>query len=111
MAIILDDDLIAYANHFKFGTSTTYGIATEWLIREMDRVILTHIENLPTKCRKVTQVLWIAAPLHVNFGNNDYRKKVNTALEDFVAPQKSMKLLKLTKGWDYHDLGLVTDRG
>ena len=99
--VILDDDLTKLVN-LGFGFSDTMGRIIHKLIIEHERVIESHKENLPKRARKPTypQIIWIQAPLHINFPNIAARVKYNKALETIVKHHDNVHTLQLHKGWD-----------
>ena len=105
--VIPDDDLIKVVDQ-GFGFSDSMGRIIHHIMLEHNRIIAAHKENLPRKSRKVgyPQIVWIEAPLRVNFSNNSARVKFNTALESMAKHHENVHTLKLKKGWDDQDNSL-----
>ena len=64
--------------------------------------ILAHKDYLPSKARKSNfpQIVWIEAPEHKNFCNNDLRREFNACLNDIVHFHDNTLCLPLKKIWD-----------
>ena len=52
IVVIMNNDLMDAIEHYKPGISYVLGRTLEWLINEFHKIITSHKENLPTKCRK-----------------------------------------------------------
>ena len=103
--IVLEEDLIKAANHFKKGAGIVYQTAVDWLFTELHRISVSYKEKLPSKARKFRnpQFLWVAATYHDRYGNgNFYREKFNTALKNAAAKYREMQILHL-HSWDQKD--------
>ena len=70
--VVLDDDLIQYANIDNFGMSIVYGRLTHYLLSEFNRLLTIKKESMPHKAVRPNypHILWINPPTHCNFLNN-----------------------------------------
>ena len=102
--IILENDLIAAANHSIKGESHVLGPCIDWLAAELHKISTAHKEQLPSKsCKyRYPQLLWVAAVYHDSLRlENLHREKFNACLED-VKSYREMHILKLPT-WDRCD--------
>ena len=79
---------------------------------ELERGLRTFKSDLPAKCKKegFPHILWILAPYHKNFENNDQRYKFNRAVEDACKFHCNASALELKKVWNSEDEGLFSTR-
>ena len=81
---------------------------------EHERAVSAFKEYLPAKSLRsdFPQILWIQAPMHDGFTNNNLRYKFNKCLEDCVKSHSSTWTLALKKSWDPKDADLyISDCG
>ena len=83
MVFVLDSDLMKFINRSKFGVGIETGMQLDWLITEVHRLILCRKTQLTEKFVRVGEphVIWMGAPLNVNFEDNENRITFNTSLE------------------------------
>ena len=108
--VILEEDILKAANHYKKGTSTVIFPWLDWLVTNLFRITTSYKEKLPTKSRKFKypQFFWVPAVYHDAFGpTNIYREKFNECLMEVVEKTRGTKILDLPS-WDRHDITLCT---
>ena len=74
--VMLDNELIRLIKHDQYGISKIFGKTTEWLAREIQKLI-TSAKDMPPgrSVRKFEpQVIWLAAPQHRDLRDNYKRK-------------------------------------
>ena len=83
----------------------------KWLMNQVRRIIATRKDQLPKKGLKSDYpvIYWIEAPLHVNFNNNDVRKRYNEILEDLAGTMQNMRIMRMKKIWDPEDKHLFVN--
>ena len=105
IVVIPDDDIIRDLRHVKSKMTKKLEKKTNWITRQMFRVISSYKDLLPQKAKRqsIPHVLWISPPTLRNFGeyNNENREKFTICLETAVDKQPNMSTLKLIKNWDY----------
>ena len=108
--MVPDDDLINLLSKadtsFEFQKNMSHLI--NFIMTNFERYIATFKETLPAKCIKMDypHMLWIQAPAHDSFHNNDLRYKFNMCLEDLVKSHTNTTTLALKKIWDSSDMNL-----
>ena len=82
-----------------------------YVMSEHERAIAACKEYLPAKCLHANypQILWIQAPNHDYFGNNQERDKFNRALEEVVKIHPNVTTLMLKKVWNPKDSNLFLE--
>ena len=106
--VVLEDDMVKAADHYKKGTSSILAPRIHWLITNIFKLTNEYKKNLPTKsCRfKYPQFFWVPAVLHDAFGiKNLYREKFNDCLKETVGEMRGHKILDLPT-WNRHDFTL-----
>ena len=106
--IILEEDLLKSANHFKKGLSNFMHPCMDWIVSNLFRITTAYKEKLPSKSRrfKYPQFFWVPAVLHDDFNSgNRYREKFNDVLEEAVEKTRGVQLRLPT--WNRHDLSLT----
>ena len=68
--IVLEDDMIKTANHFKKGSSTIFDNWLKWITNDLFKITAAYKEKLPTKSRKFKypHSFWVPAAHHDDFG-------------------------------------------
>ena len=107
--IVLDNDLLRFINHRKFGVQLESATLQEWLLQEVNQVVNQRFAQLPNKCIKpgFPHVVWFGLPLHDVFIDNDLRIKFNHGFECEVLKFKNMSLLLPKKGWNAKDKTVI----
>ena len=110
IVIVLDDDIVRCIDakdKQDVVLNIEIGTVTEWLAREIERVIQCFNENLPLKAKKPfhPHVLWIAPPTHKFFGrlNNVKRDRQANCLNTIVKLRDNQSVLKMLKVWNHDD--------
>ena len=110
--IVLENDILNAANHYKPGIYLLCGKVLEWLANQFHRIITSHKEHLPSKAQKFKYptVLWVTAPNHDNLSNiNSFRDKFNTSLTNICGLYREMSVLNLD--WNTLDKSLISGNG
>ena len=109
MAIVLDNDLMRFINHSKFGIGLETGTLVEWLVSAFDKAINTRLDQLQPKCKKqgFPHIIWFGVPMHELFQDNDVCEKFNESLESTIPLYGNMSLLLPKKGWNACDRGII----
>ena len=78
------------------------GKILNYVMTEHDHSIATFKEFLPAKavCSHYPHILWIQAPLHNGFKNNDLRRMFNACLDDVIRLHTNTHTLMLKRVWD-----------
>ena len=107
--VVIEDDLIVDADFKEAGMAIVFKEHIEWLVSEFDSILQEYQGKLPEKAfhEDYTKFLWIAAPHHDSFSNNNARKKFNSALYAVVTPIANMNTIKLKGYWDTKNFRLV----
>ena len=102
IVIVPDDDIIRYIYQNSVAVAeSTDGLdrILSWMMREYYRILVVHKENLPGKSKKAHYpfIVWIAAPLHVDFGpvENELRAHFNKHLLEVSKMFSDVAVLKL----------------
>ena len=105
LVFCLENDLMRFIAHENFGLTIETGMLLQWLITEVNRVILSRLDQLPKKAKRPGQphVIWMALPLHSEFADNESRRKFNKCLEAIIPLYENMSVLAPKKGWDAVD--------
>ena len=90
------------------GQSKALGMLVKFIMTEHERGISSFKESLPAKAKKegYPHILWILAPKHNNFENNDERERFNRTVEDMAKYHCNISALELKKIWDPNDKSL-----
>ena len=108
VVIVPDDDMIKFLNIYAAGISKSLGKIVDYIMLEHDKIIESFKEYLDDRSKKAEypHFLWILAPLHQNFANNEERKKFNRCVERMTAFHGNTSALYLKKVWDSNDTNL-----
>ena len=103
--VILDNDLL---NGIPKARSYIIGAALHWLISEFNKIIDIHRDRLPERAKKADYptFIWMGAPFHRNFKDNDEREKFNDNLREALMGHKNHIMLHPKQGWDPDDISL-----
>ena len=108
--VVLEDDVLQAANHYKKGISKVIMPWIDWLVSNLFTLADKYKTQLPTKSRKFKypQFFWVPAILHDAFGmDNIYREKFNDCLSEAVEKTRGMRMLQLPT-WNRHDYVLCS---
>ena len=105
IVVVPDDDIIKTLQDCMKKVSNALSRLVNFVMMEHSRAIASFKEFLPVKSLRngYPNILWIQAPLHDNFNNNNMRFKFNKCLEDTAKLHANVTTLKLKKSWDEHD--------
>ena len=111
IVIVPDQDIISCLDSEMSGLSKSYGRLVRFIMTEYERGVISFKENLPAKSKKdgYPHFLWIQAPLHDKFPNNNERVKFNHSLEEACKLHCNMSTLELKKVWNIHDENLYSE--
>ena len=111
---IFDCDLIKSVKHDGAGTAEIFGQVLKNLMLGVHRTVQAYKDQLPNKSKRFDYpaLLWVEAPLHVNFPSrwNMHRSIFNNCLASLVQGYPEMYILWLKKIWNYDDPALCFDR-
>ena len=86
--MVFDMDFMRFVQHGGICVKFEAGMLIEWLICEANRVIISRLDQMPGKDKKVNQphVIWLGLPLHKCFGEqeNELRIKYNKCLQSMI---------------------------
>ena len=114
IVIVLDDDVIKCFNrHDAQGLSKPFSRIINHIMTEHERCISAYKEYLPAKCLKedYPQILWIQAPYHDSFTNNEHRYRFNRSIEEATRFHGQVHTLMLKKVWDPKDSSFFAQEG
>ena len=103
-----DDDLIKFVDSkSRNGHCDNYALekVINWLMREQYKIIETYKTYLPDKVKQPNfpQLIWIEAPYHRHFINNERRMDFNKCLRSLAKLHINVSVLQLKKVWDPED--------
>ena len=111
--VTLDADFYTDLNVKNFGLTQMMDRELTWLAKQFFRMSLTYKENLPEKVKKQShpKFLWVMAPAHKFFEDNEQRRKFNNCLEEACKDYYNMHVLQLKNYWSFDKDGLVARSG
>ena len=114
VVVVLDDDIIQFARRrITKGNdwSTIFSRIVRYLMCQFDRVIATHKEHLPMKCKRDDEpkFIWIKPPTNTNFSNNTMHNHFSEALSHNAQYYDAHYSLPMKKLWDYSDTALFNN--
>ena len=76
-------------------------MAINWLMRETKRLVKQQKDYLAHKAKRADEpkIIWIEAPLNVEFGNNEERNLFNKTLNE-VGKLQGVSVLQLKQVWE-----------
>ena len=106
--LCFDDDLIKCIDYTGPGLGRCLGCLINAIMVDFDCLVQAQKEYLPRKSKKNTypQFIWIEAPIHDNFHNNDERKIFNEAVIHAAQLHENVSVLQLKKIWDQENTRL-----
>ena len=86
IVVVLDNDLLRFINHNKFGISIKVGTELDWLVDEYHMIVEKRLSQPPVRCKKLsfTHIIWFGLPINENFVDNVLRVRFNHCLENVV---------------------------
>ena len=102
VVIVLDDDIMTEFPFSKKAKPKHIAGILHWLMVEYDRLVTGHKENLQQKSKKLgyPSFMFIEAPYHENFHNNERREIFNEGLRTAGNLHDRVAVLELKKIWD-----------
>ena len=112
IVVVPDNNILEVLQATKVNYSKGLGMLINFIMTEHERGISSFKESLPAKSKKpeYPHILWILAPCHERFKDNDERLKFNMAVERMCLFHTNVSCLELKKVWDAKDLSLF-DKG
>ena len=112
MVIVLEDDIIRYANYNDFGVTALYGRVIDYLASQIRQAVDVFKHRiLPKKAIRHDwpQIVWIAPTQHENYhgSQNTLRKKFGAELDNQLRAQPYMHVINLSQLWRTNDQNLV----
>ena len=114
IVMILDFDFMRYLLHGSaICISFEAGKLIEWLIREVNKVTITRLDQLPQKSKWKDQphVIWFGLPTqnYLTDDENNGRMKFNKCFENILPLYPNMSLLLPKKGWDIESMDFISN--
>ena len=110
LIIVPDDDIIQCLGMCERDLSDGFSQLVNYIMTEHEHAIASFKEQLAAKSvRKCPHVLWIQAPYHDHFVNNDARFKFNKSLTECAKLHLNVSTLELKKVWNEHDPNLFLE--
>ena len=108
IVVVLDNNLIKYANYPHFGMSLLFSRLMHYIFSEFNKLIQARKDYLPKKSIRADfpHVLWIVPPFHSGFSDNSQLAKFGKALDTTAVLYPNMWALKLKKIWSPEDTSL-----
>ena len=105
IVVVPDEDILSLVQCNKEDFTYNCSSITDWLMKQYTRIMLEYRNTLPLRSKQLTatQVVWIEAPYHVSFRNNELRKLFNQSLSDVARYHECMSVFQLKKIWDQED--------
>ena len=111
LVIVIEDDVIRYADYNDFGVTAMYGRVITYLADEINKAINEFKSILPQKCLREDwpQMLWVMPTTHDHYhqGTNTLRKKFAHEMEAQLRHQPKMHALHVNKLWQSNNVHLV----
>ena len=107
VVLVPDDDIVDYLAT-KRDLSFLAGRMIDWMMKQCSRIVMARKEFLQSKTKRnnFPHFVWIEAPLHIFFKNNDERRKFNDCLKAMGKLHDDVSVLELKKVWDPEDTSL-----
>ena len=104
VVIVPDDDLIQVLDGCDGDITKNFSWILNFIMMEHERCVATFKEHLPAKSiREYPFILWIHAPLHDGFTNNNLRHKFNRSLDETARIHSNVTSLMLKRVWNVQD--------
>ena len=106
IVVVPDDDIIKCFKDQDSELGKPFSRVLNYIMTEHECCISAYKEYLPAKCVKedYRQILWIQAPYHDHFLNNDQRYRFNKSIEELVRFHGAVHMLMLKKVWNPKDM-------
>ena len=111
IVIVPDDDILEYIANKNDMSSYSIGRVLHWLMQQINKAISSELEYLPTKAKLdgFPHTIFIEAPTHIKFRNNELREKFNTCMRNMAKLVENTSVLALKKIWDANDIANVAE--
>ena len=102
IVIVLDNDLIRFANHDAWGITQILHDYIIWLADRFQEILKDYKDKLPLKSKRENypKILWAESPLHDAFEDNHLRKQYNAMLHEILDDYTFVMPIRLKKEWD-----------
>ena len=102
IVVVPDDDIIKYFGYNDHDMTKAYYSILNNIMAEHNKLLMTQKEFLPLKAKKFyyPQIIWIQAPIHKSFNNNNMRELFNHSLNEVVKFHDNTFVLDFKKIWD-----------
>ena len=109
VVIVLDNDMIKFVDHEKYGASIALGKIMDVVVESLDSVIKTRKDQIAKNAYRDQEphFIWMGAPIHQDFNDNSLRVKFNTCMESIIKQFKNMSFLMPRKGWEIDNHKIV----
>ena len=107
IVMVPDDDFISFLRK-KEDIEYLSGRMTDWLMTQIDRAIESKKEFLQAKSKRnnFPHIIWIEAPNHIHFPNNELRDIFNNNLRLVGKTHPNVSVLQLKKIWETENTNL-----
>ena len=106
VVMVLDDDILKFLGlEAKAGVAKAIGRILNEIMTDTRKLIQRQKEYLEKKSKRemFPQVVWIEAPYHQNYQNNDLRQIYNEVLNKVAQFNEDVTVLQLKKIWDHEN--------
>ena len=108
---VFDDDIMKNLKPEITESDDLLNKVIGYIMKEQSKLIEIQREYLPEKAKRsgFPQIIWIEAPVHDCFNNNETRHIYNKSLAKAAQHQENVTILKLKKIWDPTDINLFVE--
>ena len=105
VVVVPDADILRFIEQRNDTSSYTWGKMLHWLMSEFAKIVKDYKDLLPVKAKQPGEphFVWIEAPYHKTFKNNQLREKFNSCVKNMASLQENISVLSLKKIWDPND--------
>ena len=111
--VIIDDDIIDFANFKNIGVAGIYGPWCKWLVQTFTTMLEERRKMLPHKAQlsEATQIYWLAAVKHADFDelSNNLRETFNNVIDSVGKPHAQMRRIFVKEHWETETTSLVSN--
>ena len=110
LLIALEDDIIRYLNYNDYGVTAMYGKTLDYFAKTIRDMIDNFKERyLPKRAKRIDwpMIIWIPPTTHVNYKNNNLRKKFATEMANQVQTNPYMVVMNIA--WNTQATSLACD--
>ena len=111
VVIVLDDDLIRYINEEGKNLTESMEKLINYIMIEHNKYVAAQKDYLLKKSKRpgIPGIIWIEAPNHMSFPNNEERDQFNKALATIAPLHKNVHALQLKKIWEETNTNLYLE--